>query len=197
MKALLPLALLTPCCLLPGSLGGQTATQNDSSAKAAVSAKSLPLIPGRTLSFTATDGTWISLDLSPDGKTIVFELLILGMIAAPFLHCAMILDTLTRLVLGYPVLGGGLASAGYLGVLLAGYGSAFAVTLLGIVRQGSFHLLGIQALLPIYWLLMSWATLRALRELAVQPFYWFKSPHEPAAGTSRMTMSQAPSRSLT
>ena len=129
--------------------------------------------------------------------TIVFELLILGMIAAPFLHCAMILDTLTRLVLGYPVLGGGLTSAGYLGVLLAGYGSAFAVTLLGIVRQGSFHLLGIQALLPIYWLLMSWATLRALRELAVQPFYWFKSPHEPAAGTSRMTMSQAPSRSLT
>jgi hypothetical protein len=109
----------------------------------------------------------------------------------------MILDTLIRLVLGHPVLGGGLASAGYLGVLLAGYGSAFAVTLLGIVRQGSLHLLCIQALLPIYWLLMSWATLRALRELAVQPFYWFKSPHEPAAATTRMAMSQAPSRSLT
>jgi dipeptidyl aminopeptidase/acylaminoacyl peptidase len=35
----------------------------------------LPLIPTRTLDFTATEGTWISLDLSPDGRTIVLELL--------------------------------------------------------------------------------------------------------------------------
>src|SRR5688500_19673982 len=53
----------------------QTPAQNDSSAKAAATAKSLPLIPARTLKFTATEGTWISLDLSPDGSTILFELL--------------------------------------------------------------------------------------------------------------------------
>ena len=35
----------------------------------------LPLEPDRTIEFTTDQGTWISLDVSPDGKTIVFELL--------------------------------------------------------------------------------------------------------------------------
>jgi Tol biopolymer transport system component/imidazolonepropionase-like amidohydrolase len=35
----------------------------------------LPLTQGRTARFTATKGTWISLDVSPDGRTIVFDLL--------------------------------------------------------------------------------------------------------------------------
>ncbi len=37
--------------------------------------KPLPLAAQRTASFTATEGTWISLDVSPDGETIVFDLL--------------------------------------------------------------------------------------------------------------------------
>jgi Tol biopolymer transport system component len=36
---------------------------------------SLPLRMTRNISFDASEGTWISLDVSPDGKTIVFELL--------------------------------------------------------------------------------------------------------------------------
>jgi Tol biopolymer transport system component len=59
----------------PSALSAQTVEQNDSSAKAARSANTLPLIPTRTLDFTTDEGTWISLDLSPDGQTIVFELL--------------------------------------------------------------------------------------------------------------------------
>ena len=35
----------------------------------------LPLKPERTIEFTTDEGTWISLDVSPDGKTIVFDLL--------------------------------------------------------------------------------------------------------------------------
>ena len=35
----------------------------------------LPLEPDRTIEFTTDEGTWLSLDVSPDGKTIVFELL--------------------------------------------------------------------------------------------------------------------------
>lgn len=37
--------------------------------------KELPLEPERSISFTTNSGTWISLDVSPDGKTIVFDLL--------------------------------------------------------------------------------------------------------------------------
>src|SRR5579864_5850790 len=37
--------------------------------------KGLPLQPTRKIEFTTDEGTWISLDVSPSGKTIVFELL--------------------------------------------------------------------------------------------------------------------------
>lgn len=35
----------------------------------------LPLEPTRTVKFTTNEGSWISLDVSPDGRTIVFDLL--------------------------------------------------------------------------------------------------------------------------
>ncbi|MGD8328307.1 MAG: amidohydrolase family protein [Acidobacteriota bacterium] len=35
----------------------------------------LPLEPASTISFTTDEGTWISLDVDPDGRSIVFELL--------------------------------------------------------------------------------------------------------------------------
>src|SRR5438876_331178 len=35
----------------------------------------LPLKPTRTVDFTTSEGTWLSLDVSPDGQTLVFELL--------------------------------------------------------------------------------------------------------------------------
>jgi len=37
--------------------------------------KDLPLKPQRTITFTTTEGTWTSLDVSPDGKTIVFDMM--------------------------------------------------------------------------------------------------------------------------
>ena len=53
----------------------QTPAQNDKAAANAVKKKDLPLITERALSFTTSEATWMSLDLSPDGQTIVFELL--------------------------------------------------------------------------------------------------------------------------
>ncbi len=37
--------------------------------------KGLPLKPQRTISFSTDEGTWTSLDVSPDGKTIAFDLM--------------------------------------------------------------------------------------------------------------------------
>ncbi|HEX6308696.1 MAG TPA: amidohydrolase family protein [Longimicrobiales bacterium] len=48
----------------PGGPGGPNARE-----------KPLPLEASRKAEFTATSGTWISLDVSPDGQTIVFDLL--------------------------------------------------------------------------------------------------------------------------
>ena len=66
---------LVASLLLPGLVTAQTPAQNDSAAKAAAKANTLPLISTRTLKFSTSEGTWISLDLSPDGSTLVFELL--------------------------------------------------------------------------------------------------------------------------
>ena len=37
--------------------------------------KTLELKPERKIEFSTDEGTWLSLDISPDGRTIVFELL--------------------------------------------------------------------------------------------------------------------------
>ena len=69
------LSLLAVVILIPYAPLAQTRAQNDKAEADAVKNKKLPLITDRALSFTTSEATWLSLDLSPDGKTIVFELL--------------------------------------------------------------------------------------------------------------------------
>lgn len=45
------------------------------SAAAAAASDPLPLNPQRQIAFSTDEGTWISLDVSPDGRTVVFDLL--------------------------------------------------------------------------------------------------------------------------
>ena len=69
------LCLLAVVSIMSYAPLAQTRAQNDKAAADAVKNKGLPLITERSLSFTTSEATWLSLDLSPDGKTIVFELL--------------------------------------------------------------------------------------------------------------------------
>ena len=59
-----------------GLLSLLAATAQDSLADPkAKKEKDLPLKPERTLAFEADQGTWMSVDVSPDGKTLVFDLM--------------------------------------------------------------------------------------------------------------------------
>jgi len=69
------LALVAVALALIPAPFAQSRQDNDKAAADAIKAKGLPLITNRTMSFTTSEGTWMSLDLSGDGKTIVFELL--------------------------------------------------------------------------------------------------------------------------
>lgn len=112
-------------------------------------------------------------------SVLAFEVVTLGMITAPLLHCGMALDTFIRLALGMPLLDGSATGVSYIFILLFGYGTTIALSVQGLLRLGRSELVIQQALLPAYWLLIAAATVRAMRELLTQPFYWFKSPHEP------------------
>jgi Tol biopolymer transport system component len=58
------------------SMGALAQEQNKESAEEKEKKEEgLPLKPMRTIEFTTQEGTWLSLDVSPDGLTIVFELL--------------------------------------------------------------------------------------------------------------------------
>ncbi|NNF26971.1 MAG: hypothetical protein HKN73_07125, partial [Gemmatimonadetes bacterium] len=60
--------LVLLACAAPAASQSSTPLPSDT-------ANALPIEPVRTLRFTTDEGTWISLDVSPDGESIVFDLL--------------------------------------------------------------------------------------------------------------------------
>jgi len=112
---------------------------------------------------------------------LAFQAIVLGMIIAPILHCGFALVLLARWLVDAASIDGSAWTMFYLAVQVLGYGSALAMTGLGLVRVRKLRLLANQLLLPFYWLLIGFATIRAAHDLVVRPFYWFKSPHQPVA----------------
>jgi Tol biopolymer transport system component len=56
-------------------VGAQGPPAGAAAAAVAAAANTLPLKATRTHAFTTTKGTWLSLDVSPDGQTIIFDML--------------------------------------------------------------------------------------------------------------------------
>ena len=56
-------------------VSAQNAPRPDSAAATRDRTNTLPLVTSRTARFTTDEGTWMSVDVSPDGSTIVFDLL--------------------------------------------------------------------------------------------------------------------------
>jgi glycosyltransferase XagB len=61
--------------------------------------------------------------------------------------------------------------------MIAGYGSAMLLAALAVIRRRRTWLLPHVALMPIYWLLISFASYRAAWQLLRQPFLWEKTEH--------------------
>ena len=67
--------VLSAAVLLGPTAGAQNQPAADTTRPRTAPNSDLPLIPTRALKFTTDEGTWMSLDVSPDGRTIVFDLL--------------------------------------------------------------------------------------------------------------------------
>ena len=63
--------------------------------------------------------------------------------------------------------------------LLAGYVAAIALGVAAVARRGRLDLARHAALMPVYWLAISFAAYRALLQLVRAPHYWEKTEHRP------------------
>src|SRR5215470_8322950 len=68
-RGIVAIAVLSLC--IPEFAAAQ---QSEGSGQPRESGKGLPLQAARNIEFTTDEGTWMSVDISPDGKSLLFDL---------------------------------------------------------------------------------------------------------------------------
>jgi cellulose synthase/poly-beta-1,6-N-acetylglucosamine synthase-like glycosyltransferase len=112
------------------------------------------------------------------GLQVLMGGLILSALVHPWFYVLVALDLWQGRLLGVPSspLGQALLWIGVLNVI-AGYISAIALGGVSTARRGRLGLSAHAALMPLYWLGISFAAYRALVQLVWQPYYWEKTEH--------------------
>src|SRR5215470_18356183 len=67
--------LLIAAFLVPAQADKSAKAADKKDTESSDKKKELPLKPTRKVEFATDEGTWLSLDVSPDGKTIIFDLI--------------------------------------------------------------------------------------------------------------------------
>jgi len=90
---------------------------------------------------------------------------------------------------------GGVIACGVIGLnlfnLIAGYLAAAVLAARALALRGRTAEARVLVLLPVYWLLMSLASYRALLQLVVRPHHWEKTPHRRRSGVHRPVRRQS------
>jgi hypothetical protein len=69
------LSAFTAAAMIVSSALGEPVSNSPKDSAGATWDVGVPHVPSDTLEFDATEGTWITVDVSPDGKALVFDLL--------------------------------------------------------------------------------------------------------------------------
>ncbi len=112
------------------------------------------------------------------GFQVLMGGLILSALVHPWFYGFLALDLWQGWLWRAPqsVLGQSLLLLGFLN-LVAGYASAIGLGTLAAARRGRRGLAIHAALMPVYWLAISFAAYRALAQLLTAPYYWEKTDH--------------------
>ncbi|HHG89798.1 MAG TPA: glycosyltransferase [Devosia sp.] len=110
---------------------------------------------------------------------LIFQAYVGGMIISAPLHSVFLGVVLWRVLTqgGSGFIPYDIWSAIQLGILIAGYGSTFVMSTMGLTRLGLGHLVAYQFLLPLYWIMSSVAAILAVHELLTRPYFWAKTEH--------------------
>lgn len=74
-RLLISLTVILAILLVPTPAAGEETKTNPADSATGKWDVSVPHVPSDTVEFDATEGTWITVDISPDGKELVFDLL--------------------------------------------------------------------------------------------------------------------------